>query len=263
MMKWIKQLDEVLRGDATRLSRLENGRVDVSLVGMTIVVVLLAAIYGICMGVFAVIRTGASHDGLMQMLAAAVKLPLLFILTILVTFPSLYVFNALVGSRLNGASVARLLMAMMGVLLAVLASLGPIAAFFAVSTTSYSFMKLLHVTLASASGFLALAFLLRTLERLVMVQERTSDEVKHDSQEENTTSDEVKPSTLERVSKNPSHKARVVFRIWVVVFALVGVQMSWILRPFIGSPDSPFQWLRARDGNFFVDVAHAISSLFS
>ncbi len=263
MMKWIKQLDEVLRGDATRLSSLESGRVDLSLVGMTVVVVLMAAIYGLCMGVFAVIRTGASHDGLMQMLAAAVKLPLLFLLTILVTFPSLYVFNALVGSRLNVASVVRLLMAMLGVLVAVLASLGPIAAFFAVSTTSYSFMKLLHVVLASASGFLALAFLLRTLERLVMVQEGMSNEVKSDSQDENKASDKAKPSALERMGAQSSRKARVVFRIWVVVFALVGAQMSWILRPFIGNPDSPFQWFRARDSNFFVDVAHAINKLFS
>ncbi len=265
MVKWIKQLDAVLRGDATRLSSLESGRVDVSIMGMTVVVVLLAAIYGLCMGVFAVIRTGANYDGLMQMLAAVVKLPLLFLLTILVTFPSLYVFNALVGSRLNVASVLRLLMAMLGVLVAVLASLGPIAAFFSVSTTSYVFIKILHVILASVSGFLALAFLLRTLERIVIFQEGTLEEgtfeeVKTDPKVEENPPNKVNPSVLKRAEKQAAQKARLVFKIWIVVFALVGAQMSWVLRPFIGHPGTPFQWLRTRDGNFFVDVANAIGS---
>ena len=44
----------------------------------------------------------------MQVLASMVKVPLLFYLTLLVTLPSLYVFNALVGSRLRagGCSAA-------------------------------------------------------------------------------------------------------------------------------------------------------------
>jgi hypothetical protein len=39
------------------------------------------------------------------------KVPLLFGLTLLVTFPSLYVFNALVGSQLTLSSVLRLIVA--------------------------------------------------------------------------------------------------------------------------------------------------------
>ena len=37
----------------------------------------------------------------MQWLATTLKVPALLFLTLAVTFPSLYVFNALVGSRLN------------------------------------------------------------------------------------------------------------------------------------------------------------------
>lgn len=81
----------------------------------------------------------------------------------MVTFPSLYVFNALVGSRLKGGSVLRLLVAAAGVMLAVMASLGPIVAFFAVSTTSYEFMKLLNVAVGVIAGGLGMAFMLRTL----------------------------------------------------------------------------------------------------
>ena len=47
---------------------------------------------------------------------------------------------------------------------------------------------------------------------------------------------------------------RTVFRCWVVLFALVGAQMGWVMRPFIGTPELPFSWFRERDSNFFAAV---------
>ena len=91
-----------------------------------------------------------------QLLATTLKVPALFILTLLVTFPSLYVFNALVGSRLNVAAVLRLLIASLGVNLAVLASLGTIVAFFSVSTPNYGFMVLLNVVVFAVAGLVGL-----------------------------------------------------------------------------------------------------------
>ena len=119
------------------------------------------------------------HDGAgayMQFIAGSIKIPALFFLTLLVTMPSLYVFNVLVRSRLTVVSVLRLLIVCLGVMLAVLASLGPIVAFFAVSTASYPFMILLNVVTGTVSGMLGLAFLLRTLQRLVWVQEMEGSE---------------------------------------------------------------------------------------
>jgi len=57
----------------------------------------------------------------------------------------------------------------MGVMLAVMASLGLIVVFFSISTTSYSFMILLNVAACSVAGILGLTFLLRTLHRLVLI----------------------------------------------------------------------------------------------
>ena len=53
---------------------------------------------------------------------------------------------------------------------------------------------------------------------------------------------------------------RLVFGCWVVVFAVVGAQMGWVLRPFIGSPTQPFEWFRARESNFFEAVLHALQA---
>ncbi len=279
MLKWFKQLDAILRGDATRMSSLTEGKLEIPLAGLSTVIALLAVLYGLCMGSFNLLHpldTDAklqSYDMYMQMIASGVKFPLLFFLTLLVTFPSLYVFNALIGSRLSVVSAFRLLIASMGVMLAVLASLGPIVVFFSLSTTSYPFMKLLNVGMCGVAGVLGLAFLLRTLHRLVLVQETGQKPVVPQAGVQNDVesrqapegeASELNPSgALDRVGSFTTRKAINVFRIWTVVFALVGAQMGWVLRPFIGSPDLGFDWFRARESNFFLDVLKAIGELFS
>src|SRR4051812_10385536 len=103
MWKSIQALDRILKGEATRLTDLRRGALDIPLAGLSVVILLLGAFYGACMGVYAIITrhgTGAIEMGYKQLAASAVKVPALFFLTLLVTFPSLYVFNALVGSRL-------------------------------------------------------------------------------------------------------------------------------------------------------------------
>ncbi len=275
MIRWIKQLDGILRGDATRMSALKDGKIETPVGGVTVITILLGATYGVCMGAYAMIRTGgASADAYWQMLASAVKLPLLFFLTLLITLPSLYVFNALVGSRLSVLSVIRLLISMLGVMLAVLASFGPIVVFFSVSTDSYPFMKLLNVVVAALAGFLGLAFLLRTLHRLVLAQIELDRKGIAPASKTETSNDQDVPvelievdeddntSALDQVGYGTTEKARSVFRIWIIVFSLVGAQMSWVLRPFIGSPDMPFTWFRARESNFFLDIIDSISKLF-
>src|SRR5947207_13787463 len=122
MLQWVKALDRVLKGDATRPAALQGGTIDLPLGGLTFVLVLLSAAYGACMGAFALLSRWEHerHAGLLQLGYSAAKVPMLFFLTLLVTFPSLYVFNALVGSRLRFTVAMRLIIAAMAVTLAVL-----------------------------------------------------------------------------------------------------------------------------------------------
>lgn len=149
MWSGLRDLDQILRGDATRLSTLRQGTVPLSLGGLSVVIVALGMLYGACMGSYALFKGGG--PSFIQLFAAMVKVPLLFFLTLVVTFPLLYVFNAIVGSRLTVLSVLQLLIASLGVMLAVLASFGPIVAFFSVSSTSYPFMQLLNVAVFAVS----------------------------------------------------------------------------------------------------------------
>ena len=222
-----------------------------------------------------------------QLLASTVKVPLLFCLTLLVTFPSLYVFNALVGSRLSMVAMLRLVVAALCVMMAVLASLGPIVAFFAVSTTSYPFMKLLTVVAYAIAGSLGLSFLLQTLHRLALAQaaeDATADaaaapltpDVSIPPDGPPTTADVAAaipsaaaprpfaPGALERVREwQLDPRVRTIFRIWVVVFGIVGAQMSWVLRPFVGDPDKDFSFFRERDSHFFQAVFEALRKLLT
>ena len=60
-----------------------------------------------------------------------------------------------------------------------------------------------------------------------------------------------------------SGHVKTVFRLWVIVFALVGAQMGWVLRPFIGDPNLPFAWFRVRESSFFLAILQKLASLFS
>lgn len=269
MIRGFKALDRVLRGDATRLPALRDGNIDIPAGLLIIVLVLLGMVAGACTGVFAVITR--YHDdpahaimGWEQLLASTAKVPVLFCFTLLVTFPSLYVFNALVGSRLTMLAMLRLVVAALCVMMAVLASLGPIVAFFAVSSTSYPFIKLLNVMAYAIAGMLGLSFLLQTLHRLSIAQLNEPPEADAAEEGESAPPPYPTPGALQRT---PSHvvdpRVRTIFRIWVIVFGLVGAQMSWILRPFIGDPHKPFTFLRERESHFFEAVAQAVQKLFS
>jgi hypothetical protein len=257
-----KHLDRLLRGEVTSLEQLRQDRLDIPVLGLSAVVALLGVIYGSCMGLFAI--TGSGSGFWQQIPAAMVKVPALFFLTLIVTFPSLYVFNALVGSRLTFTSVLRLLVGSLAVMLAVLASLGPIVAFFSVSTTSYPFMLLLNVIVYALSGFLGLIFLLQTLHRITVVQTPSpAQTVVTDPNDPNFIPVVENSGALERLQGHVlGPHVKTIFRIWVIVFMLVGAEMAYVLRPFIGHPDKPFELLRERQGNFFQAVWDLLRSFF-
>jgi len=316
------ELDRILRGDTTRMDalvRTADGEAEfkIPVVGLSVTVICMAVIYGFCMGTFALVR-GAENaqyaQACLQTFASMCKVPLLFFFTLIVTFPSLYVFNALVGSRLRMTAVMKLLIASLAVNLAVLASLGPILAFFSVSTPNYAFIVLLNVVVFSVAGILGLTFLIQTMGRLTasykreaLLKAQARDQARAQklavidaeivsspvASKPATSKPEIRSGhrmplgsaagtpaeakaaslqarSAQRVKNGPlDRESNVVlgqhiwkvFWCWLVVFSLVGAQMGWVLRPFIGSPDMPFTWFRARESNFFEAVLNVIQNL--
>jgi hypothetical protein len=47
----------------------------------------------------------------------------------------------------------------------------------------------------------------------------------------------------------------------IIVFAFIGIQMGWLLRPFIGNPTEPVRFLREDAwGNAYLAVLHMITN---
>jgi hypothetical protein len=52
-----------------------------------------------------------------------------------------------------------------------------------------------------------------------------------------------------------------IFWVWILTYGVVGAQMGWILRPFIGAPGAPFELFRPREGSFLQGIYHAIQHM--
>lgn len=261
----VGDIDRLLRGHYTSEAALHQGRLEIPLRTLGIGSLLLGAFYGASMGLFSGLNSSAGNGSWMQVVASAVKVPVLFLLTLLVTFPSLYVVSALSRSRLQTADTMRVLLGAITINLALLASLGPVAAFFTLSTDSYPFMKLLHVLFFTVSGVAGLGFLLRALRTILEPAGATEA-----ASFEPGPADPAAPA-LPGYTAPPQHRwsqdsaalqVRRVFRLWILIFGLVGAQMGWILRPFIGSPTQEFTWFRERGSNILQDVFRTIGDLF-
>ena len=270
MISWLASIDTLLRGDLRKNRNDSEGSIDFPIVQVLIMSIVLAAIFGASIGSFTAVSAKVPRDGWMQLLASTVKAPLLFYLTLLVTFPSLYVFNALMGSKLNILAALRLLVASIAVMVAVLASLGPIIVFFAFSTpggrAGHRFILLLVVALCSIAGGLGLGYLLKMLNRHMRIG--SSRMLEQSEQAAAETPSHIEIQTVPKaaalaIRTSTSSAAYAIFRVWVFVFAVVGAQMSWVLRPFIGSPDMEFSWFRDRSGNFFQAVFHMLTMLLT
>jgi hypothetical protein len=275
--RWFQALDRILRGEATRMSALRAQTIDVPVGGLAAVILLLALSYGACSGLYAGCRP--EDPSYRQWCSTTLKVPALFFLTLGVTFPSLYVFNALLGSRLNARAVLQLLIASLGVNLAVLASMGPIVAFFSFSTSSWPFMVLLNVLVYTVAGLLGMVFLLQTLQRLSIAQDlpeppREVHEPRGPGPEQAPEGGQPaepiwaqpveEPSALDRLEGHVlGRHVKTVFYCWMLIFGLVGTQMAWVLRPFFGKAGSEFQWFSPRGSNFFQGVWEALRSLLS
>lgn len=289
----IAALDELLRGKLTDPARVREGATPVR--RFLPWAIALGAVHGFFIGWYAIVN--GADGAVAHALGVMIKLPALFLLTLFVTFPSLYVFNALIGVGLGYRSTLRLLVATIVVNLALAASLGPILAFFTLSTTSYPFMVMLNVVLLGIAGLVSVGFLLRTLIRLQEEEfERARDQALPPSRPPiaTPTSESTPPGSPHNTSPGsppidsrewPSpapgappgvrsgaalgrlvnqrepersytqHHGRsgsvtAMFWIWIVTYAIVGSQMGWLLRPFVGHPDSKLTPLRPRQGSF-------------
>ncbi|PSB25538.1 hypothetical protein [Stenomitos frigidus] len=182
------------------------------------------AIYGAIIGAF--------HSA-PQVASSAIKLPALYLLTLLICLPTLYIFNALFGSKQTIGQHLTYLLTAVSVIAILLCGFAPVTLFFLITVNDYSFFLLLNVAIFGLTGVLGVSFLYQVMKPI----------------------DEDGASQSIKVRRN-------ILRFWLVLYGFVGSQLGWTLRPFFGSPGK-FELFRAREGSFFSGVWNAFLSLFS
>lgn len=195
----------------------------------------------------------------------ALKIPLLFLLTLLVCSLALYIFNLAVGMRLHFGPVMLLMLfalAGTGVLLVVFT---PIALLFSVVTTSYHFMKIMHVLIFVVAGIFGVKILSEGLTAMQDRPDETSVAITEEitvpapppafpSQRSGTTTSTRHSGTSQRV-----HSVLVA---WLFLYCLVGAQLAWTLKPFLGTPYLPATPpFRLEQGNIFVSTLESFQDI--
>ncbi|MDZ8082864.1 MAG: actin-binding WH2 domain-containing protein [Nostoc sp. DcaGUA01] len=187
----------------------------------------------VCSSLFLAIYGGiiGAYHSWMQALSSAIKLPALYLITLLICIPTLYFANVIFGSKRTFGQHLALVLTAVSVTSVLLFSFAPITLFFLLTTNNYQFLILLNVLIFALTGFIGISSLYQATN-LVLEQD------------------------------NEGSKTRQkILQFWLFLYAFVGSQLGWTLRPFFGTPDSAFQLFREREGNFYLSVIQAISYL--
>lgn len=100
-----------------------------------------------------------SFHGLLMAGTSAVKLPLLFLVTLAICLPTLYLFNLVFGARLSVRQSLALVMVAITVTAMLALAFAPISLFFLITAPDYGFFKLLNVAILGLSALVGLRFL--------------------------------------------------------------------------------------------------------
>lgn len=223
-MKYFSVVMNLLRERQQFLEEIREGvKLKSKIFGLLISSTIFFGIYGAILG--------ASSTWWMQCLISAIKLPALYLLTLIICFPTLYFFNVMFGSKRTFEQYLTLLMTSMAMISVLLLGFAPISLFFLISSTNYNFFLVLNVAIMAITGFLGVNFIYQGM---------------HFLSEQDAEGKDIRLNIL---------------RFWLGLYAFVGSQLGWTLRPFFGAPGQAFQLFRSRDSNFYMSLWDSIRSL--
>ena len=219
-MKYFAILTNFLRDRSQFLEEIsQEVRLERKIIALLICSSTFLAIYGAIMG---------SFSGGLQIVSSAIKLPALYLLTLIICLPTLYFFDIISGSKRTFAQYLALLLASMSVISVMLFGFAPVTLFFRISINDYVFFTLLNIAILAITGFIGINFFYKAM-----------------------------CSFTDQDSEQAKYRTSIV-KGWLVLYAFVGSQLGWTLRPFFGEPSQPFQLFRNLESNFYVQVLHLI-----
>jgi hypothetical protein len=187
---------------------------------VALVVAASGAVYGGIMAAYG----GFLGDRAWMVLYGAVKVPMLFVATMALAVPFFYVLNVLSGVAGAFPRVWRLLVDYQLAVAVQLAAVAPITLLVNVTEGDYRVAQSWSTFLFAIASWNAHLSLRRGY------------------------------AALESEARIHRHLRRA----WILLYAFVGVQMAWDLRPFVGNPDLPVTFFREEIGNAYAEVPRVL-----
>jgi hypothetical protein len=169
-------------------------------------IVSFTPIYGLFMGSFDL----SSPERILMMVYSGAKVPLLLFATTALCLPGFFVLNTILGLRDDFREAMQAILAGQAGLSITLASLAPVTRFWYFSCDSYRAALLFNAGMFTVATFAAQVIMMRYYRSLIR--------------------------------RHRNH--RIMLGVWVCLYAFVGIQMAWMLRPFIGNPDMRVAFFR-------------------
>jgi hypothetical protein len=179
-------------------------------------------LYGIVMG---------SYHSFLQSIIAGLKVTFLFISAILICFPSFYVIQQVLGSKMTLKQMVFIILSGFVLTASIAISFAPIVILFQLTGGNYHFLQLLHVSIFVFSGIFGMRLMVEALK-----------------------------FACEKKDIYP-HIGVNVFRIWMIILAFVGIQIAWNLRPFLSNKTEEFKLFRKYEGNFYTAIIYSVQQL--
>jgi hypothetical protein len=194
------------------------------IISQIITICVLTFLYGVVMG---------SYHSLLQSFVAGMKVTFLFLCAILICFPSFFVIQQVLGSRMTLGQMMIIVLSGFVLTSAIALSFSPIVILFQITGGNYHFLQLLHVAIFIFSGIFGMRLMVEALKFAC-----------------------EKRDIYPRIGVT-------VFRIWIIILAFVGIQLAWNLRPFLCNKDEEFKLFRKYEGNFYTAIVYSIQQLVS
>lgn len=178
----------------------------------SLIIIFSGAIYGFTMGV--------PHSW-QQIISSSIKVPMLYILTLSVTIPTLHFIGLFLGSKISFLQSISVLLLGIAVNSVLLLGFSTISIFFWYTGSSYRFLLFMHVLFFAISGFAGLISIYRSFNIL------------------------SNSETQENKKGNSS-----LLQAWMLLYMFVGTQMAFVLSPFVGK-ETQFMVFHHPNSNFY------------
>jgi len=189
---------------------------------LTLLFIGLTFLYGIIMG---------CYSGIAQAITAGIKVPFLFLLSLIICFPAFFVLQFILGSKMKLSHMSIIILSGYVLTGAVMISFAPIIVLFILTGGNYYFLQLLHIAIFALAGIFGMKTIL--------------DALKYSCEQKN-----IYPKT-----------GVEVFRFWVIILAFVGIQLAWNLQPFLAEKTEGYSLFKKYKGNFYTAVIYSIQQL--